>query len=185
MSPNQVAAASGGSVKVLDVGKRTRDDADRWALAARGSFVDGALSLDVGFTFDTRTNGLICVVYNTLGEDVAALKAVLTKRYGKPASTSSYGPTQNANLTAARQDRIHLGSGASSCCDAMHIGRGLIGTIGWAAGDGPWSCHRPCRNEVAPGPHRSAIHPPPHSEPFPHRHAPCMLLNETTPETTA
>jgi hypothetical protein len=109
MNPDQVATASGGSVKVLDAGKQTRDDADHWVLAAQGSFADGALRLDVGFTFDTRTNGLICVMYNAFGEDVAALKAVLIKRYGKPASTSSYGPTET--LTWRQPDKIEFTSG--------------------------------------------------------------------------
>jgi hypothetical protein len=109
MSPEQVAAASRGSVKVLDVGRQTRDDADHWVLAAQGSFVDDALRLDVGFTFDTRTNGLNCVMYNAAGGDVATLKAVLVKRYGKPASASSYGSTEI--LTWRQPDKIEFTSG--------------------------------------------------------------------------
>jgi hypothetical protein len=109
MSPEQVAASSSGSVKILDVGKQTRDDADHWVLAAEGSFVDGGLRLAVGFTFDTTTNGLKCVMYNATGDNVAALKSVLVKRYGKPASTSSYGPTET--LTWQQPDQIEFTSG--------------------------------------------------------------------------
>jgi hypothetical protein len=118
MSPEQVAAASGGSVKVLDVGKQTRDDADHWVLAAQGSFVEGALNLDVGFTFDTRTNGLKCVMYNATGDDVANLKAALVRRYGKPASTSSYGPTETS--TWRQPDKIEFISGQEPSVVVTH-----------------------------------------------------------------
>jgi hypothetical protein len=118
MTPEQVAAASGGSVKVLDAGKQTRDDADHWVLAAQGSFVDGALHYSVGFTFDTRTNGLKCVMYNALGPDVATLKAVLIQRYGAPASTDSFGPVEQ--LTWQQPDRIEFTVGQGPAVVVTH-----------------------------------------------------------------
>jgi opacity protein-like surface antigen len=118
MSPEQVAAASGGSVKVLGVGKQTRDEADHWVLAAQGSTVQDGLNLGVGFTFDTRTNGLKCVMYNALGNDVATLKAALVRRYGKPASVNSYG---SAETLAWRQpDTIEFTSGPGPAVVVTH-----------------------------------------------------------------
>ncbi len=118
MSPEQVAAASGGSVKILDAAKQTRDDADHWVIAAQGSFVDGTLKLDAGFMFDTRTNGLRCVMYNAIGDDVATLKTVLLKRYGEPASTSSYGPTET--LTWRQPNKIDFTSGQGPAVVVTH-----------------------------------------------------------------
>jgi hypothetical protein len=94
MSPDQVAAASDGSVNVMPADKQTRDDVDHWVTAVEGSYDDGAAHGEVGFMFDTRTNGLKCVAYNTSGPGVAILRATLLKRFGKPSSSGSYGPVE-------------------------------------------------------------------------------------------
>jgi hypothetical protein len=84
MTPEQVAAASSGAVQVLPLSQRTRNDADRWELAAKGTYKDGSLTIDAGFTFDTQHGGLTCVMYNVRGDDVTVLRETLGKRYGKP-----------------------------------------------------------------------------------------------------
>jgi hypothetical protein len=94
MTPDKVVAASAGKVKVLPVADQTRNEADHWVLAAQGTYQDGGLSLQVGFTFDTSGGGLKCVLYNASGDDVEALRTLLVKRYGKPAEESSFGQTR-------------------------------------------------------------------------------------------
>lgn len=84
MTPEQVAAASQGAVQVLPPSQRTRNDADQWEMAARGTYKDGGLMVDAGFTFDTRHGGLRCVLYNVMGDDVTLLRDTLGKRHGKP-----------------------------------------------------------------------------------------------------
>jgi hypothetical protein len=96
MTAEQVVAASGGSVKLLPPGERTRNDPDQWELAAQGNFLDGALTLPVGFTFDTKTGGLQCVMYNASGSDVEVLRGLLDKRYGKPKTESDYGSARGS-----------------------------------------------------------------------------------------
>ncbi len=94
MTAEQVAAASSGMVTLLPVAQRTRDEADHWELAAQGMLTEGALHLPVGFTFDTRTGGLKCVMYNARDADVEAIHTMLVKRYGKPANDSRFGAMQ-------------------------------------------------------------------------------------------
>jgi hypothetical protein len=95
MSPDEVVAASNGRVQKLPAANRTRDDADHWELAAQGSYIDGTLNMPVGFTFDTKTGGLKCVMYNASGDDVAALRQSLEKHYGKAAEESDFMTTHS------------------------------------------------------------------------------------------
>jgi hypothetical protein len=106
MTPEQVASASDGKVKVLASADQTRDPGDDWIMADQGTWSDGTISGDVGFMFDAKTNALRCVVYNTTGDNVAPLKAAFLQRYGKPASVSTYGPT--LTLTWHPADKIEL-----------------------------------------------------------------------------
>jgi hypothetical protein len=106
MTPEQVAAASDNKVKVLAATDQTRDPGDDWVMADQGTWSDGTVNGDVGFMFDAKTNRLKCVVYNTTGHNVAPLKAAFLQRYGKPASTSTYGPT--VTLTWKPADKIEL-----------------------------------------------------------------------------
>jgi hypothetical protein len=69
MTPEQVAAASSGAVQVLPSSQRTRNDVDRWEMAAKGTYKDGSLTMDAGFTFDTQHGGLTCVMYNVRASD--------------------------------------------------------------------------------------------------------------------
>jgi len=106
MTPEQVAAASGGTVKVLPAAQRTRNDDDHWELAAEGTYIDGTLRLPVGFTFDTERGGLKCVMYNAMGADVEGLRGALVKRYGKPSKESSFGASNT--LAWHTPDEIEL-----------------------------------------------------------------------------
>ena len=106
MTPDQVVAASGGTVKMLPSAQRTRNDYDQWELAAEGRYMDGKLGLTVGFTFDTGKGGLKCVMYNALGADAEALRLALINRYGKPSSESSFAATHT--LTWRTPDNIEL-----------------------------------------------------------------------------
>jgi hypothetical protein len=90
MTPEQVVAASSGTVKVLPIAQRIRNEKDHWEIGVEGSYTDGPLKLMVGFMFDTQGGGLRCVVYNAFGSDVEALQAALVKRYGKPIDENSF-----------------------------------------------------------------------------------------------
>lgn len=106
MTPEQVAAASAGGVMVLPPAKRTRDDADHWEIAAEGSYTDGMLTFPVGFTFDTQSGGLKCVMYNALGNDVEALRIAMVKRYGNPSAESDF--MSSHTMTWRTPDSIEL-----------------------------------------------------------------------------
>jgi hypothetical protein len=82
MTPEQVAAASSGNVKVVQEDDR-EPSGDRTEVAATGSFpVDGRF-LSVGFMFDSVTGGLKCVAYNAVGDDVRMVKERLVSKYGQ------------------------------------------------------------------------------------------------------
>jgi hypothetical protein len=117
MSPDQVVSASAGSVKIIPTDKETRDDTDHWVMAAQGSFTDGAIRGEVGFMFDTKTNGLTCVAYNTTGSNVAILKATLIKRFGKPGSTGNYGPAEM--MSWEKPDKIDYAAGQGPAAAVM------------------------------------------------------------------
>lgn len=106
MTPEQVVAASSGTATVMPPAQRTREDADHWELAAEGTYVDNALHLSVGFTFDTQSGGLKCVMYNAREAEVTTLQQLLIKRYGKALKDSSFGGTQI--MTWDKPDKIEL-----------------------------------------------------------------------------
>ena len=83
MTPEQVAAASSGKVKVLPKSERQSMGNDQSEIAAMGTFVSAGRPLSIGFEFDTTTNGLNCVLYNANGNDVALVKDTLIKQYGQ------------------------------------------------------------------------------------------------------
>jgi len=85
MTPEQVAAASKGMVKVLPANARNTQGLANLQEAAAGTHKDGNLLLDVRFSFNTGTNGLDCVTYALRNAaQNALLKDTLTKRYGPP-----------------------------------------------------------------------------------------------------
>jgi hypothetical protein len=90
MTPEQVAKASQGTVKVIPPDKRTRDAADQNEMAAEGKYLTEKLALDVGFMFDPAGGGLACVMYNALGDDALRLGKILAGRYGAPSKESDF-----------------------------------------------------------------------------------------------
>jgi hypothetical protein len=108
MTPEQVAAASSGSDKVLPNAKRQSGGGDHSEIAAMGTFVSGGHTLSAGFQFDTVTGGLTCVLYNAMGDDVAALKDVLVKKYGQGQESEFMG---GSSVTWQTPDVIELAIG--------------------------------------------------------------------------
>jgi hypothetical protein len=85
MTPEQVAAASRGTVKVIPQAQRKRIEEAKMESGAEGTFKDGDLELHVAFSFDTRGTGLVAVGYNVM--DAAQndrLKDWLVRKYGAP-----------------------------------------------------------------------------------------------------
>jgi hypothetical protein len=88
MTPEQVAAASFGKIRVLPKGERQAGADDHSEIAAEGVYPIDGHTLAVGLQFDTRTNGLTCVLYNGSGDDVALIRDMLVAKYGKTEETS-------------------------------------------------------------------------------------------------
>jgi hypothetical protein len=82
MTPEQVAAASGGNVKVVPKAER-KDTGGNSEMAAVGTFTMGGRTLSGGFQFNTVTNGLECVIYGANGNQVPIVTDLLTKKYGQ------------------------------------------------------------------------------------------------------
>jgi hypothetical protein len=85
MTPEQVASASKGAVKIIPQAQRKRIEEAKMESGAEGTFTDGELRLHVAFSFDTGGTGLVAVGYNVL--DAAQndlLKDWLTRKYGPP-----------------------------------------------------------------------------------------------------
>ncbi len=95
MTPEQVVAASSGTVQLLPSGERTRNDDDHWEISAKGRVSDGGSTTDVGFMFDTKGRGLTCVLYNARGGEAEKLGAKLTSELGKPKKDENDGPMRD------------------------------------------------------------------------------------------
>lgn len=112
MTPEQVASASKGAVN--EIPPAQRDKGGITESAAKGTYSDGAMKMSVGFLFDTKTEGLICVVYSVL--DAAQnemLEAAMVKRYGPPDHSFDV-PRMGKDLTwKNKTDSIELVGGAS------------------------------------------------------------------------
>jgi hypothetical protein len=85
MTPEQVASASQGAVKVLPPSQRKRIEEAKMESDAEGTFTDGKLRLHVAFSFDTGGAGLVAVGYNVLdpGQN-DLLQEWLVRKYGPP-----------------------------------------------------------------------------------------------------
>ena len=88
MTPEQVAAASRGAVKVIAPAQRKRLAEIKLENAAEGTYAEGTLTLRVHFSFDTDSGGLAMVGYGVLNAaQNGLLKAWLIKRHGPPQSS--------------------------------------------------------------------------------------------------
>jgi hypothetical protein len=109
MTPEQVVKASGGHVKLLQ-GAEQRTVAPDMRHGAEGTYSDGAVSLQVRFTFDPRNgNGLNCVFYAVTDDKQSpALKDLMIKRYGPPSKEGGVAVLGMTDLTWEKPDDINL-----------------------------------------------------------------------------
>lgn len=107
MTPEQVAQASRGAVRVIPPSARKPlPDTDLTA-AAEGSFTDGALRLLVRFGFDSK--GLAIVAYAvTDPRQNEALRAWLIRRHGEPQRTGGLPAIGMETVTWDGEDEIEL-----------------------------------------------------------------------------
>ena len=90
-TPEQLAQASGGAVKVLPPAQRTHHG-DPWnsVTSARGTYVDGNLRLKLTFSFDLKSGGLNCIVFESAdGSSGKLLQKMFVGLYGPPKTSSN------------------------------------------------------------------------------------------------
>jgi hypothetical protein len=89
MTPEQVASASKGTVRVLPKAERKVIKEAKMESGAEGTYRDGMLELHVMFSFDTDGSGLKVIGYNvTDAAQNDLLKTWLIKKYGEPKNKS-------------------------------------------------------------------------------------------------
>jgi hypothetical protein len=123
MTPDQVAQASGGAVKVLAPAMRTQHAAPFDSVtAASGTYVEGALKLSMSFSFDLTTNGLSCIIFETMDPSQnKTLKESFARRYGPPQTTGGAPDLGMDSFAWYKPDEVMLtlmtdsGSFASVC----------------------------------------------------------------------
>lgn len=87
MTPEQVAKASKGAAKVIPPAKRRTGGAVESGATAAQSL--GPVKMAVGFLFDAKTHGLVCVISTVDDHSTnAQLESELLKRLGQPRKTS-------------------------------------------------------------------------------------------------
>jgi hypothetical protein len=91
-TPEQLAQASGGAVKALPPATRVKHPAPWDSMtAARGTYVEGNLHLDLVFSFDLKSGGLNCIVFTSAkGSPGKLLKEMLIKQYGAPKTSANH-----------------------------------------------------------------------------------------------
>ena len=116
MTPDQVAEASGGAAKVLAPAMRTRHAAPFDSeTAAAGTYSDGALTLDLSFSFDLTTNGLTCIILTAADPSQNdMLKDSLVRRYGPPQDTGGLPAMQTFTWYKPDEVGLTLIAGAQS-----------------------------------------------------------------------
>jgi hypothetical protein len=114
MSPEQVIAASQGTVSIVPSASRERSAEDHWEMSARGKHLYGQpavqVAVDVAFLFDTGGAGLKCVLFNALGQDAVAVKAILVARYGAPSAESEFMGSRSSVWTKPDAIEYTLGT---------------------------------------------------------------------------
>jgi hypothetical protein len=114
MTPEQVARASRGAVQAIPAAQRTRIPEVKLESGAEGTFSDGALRLQVGFSFDIPGGGLAMVQYAVLNaEQSGQLKEWMVRRYGQPQSVSGVPAIgmEILNWTTGDEISLHLMTG--------------------------------------------------------------------------
>lgn len=88
MTPEQVAAASRGTVTVIPKAKRTQLTDLKMEHGAEGTYTDGKLTLRVNFSFDTSGGGLAMVGYGAMDPaQNTMLQDWMAQKFGPPQST--------------------------------------------------------------------------------------------------
>jgi len=90
MTPEQVATASQGAVKIVPESERAGNEDDGWEIAAKGRYNYHSLVMNVEFAFDLDSGGLKCVFYNGSGPKSVLIKEMLTTKFGPPEATKRF-----------------------------------------------------------------------------------------------
>ena len=123
-TPEQVAQASGGAVRVLPAGKRKKHP-QPWnsETAAAGTYVEGALHLDLSFSFDLKSGGLNCIVFSAVGNSPDSLfKQMFVGLNGAPQTSEDHKDLGMQTFSwSGKKDQVGLtlmkagGSFATQC----------------------------------------------------------------------
>jgi hypothetical protein len=91
-TPEQLAQASAGAVKALPPASRERHAAPWNSMtAARGTYVEGNLRLNLVFSFDLKSGGLNCIVFTSAkGSPGKLLQKMLFGLYGPPKTSANH-----------------------------------------------------------------------------------------------
>lgn len=110
MTPDQVAQASSGAVNVLPPAKRKKHPAPfNSETAAEGVYTDGALRLNLSFSFDLKNGGLTCVIFTTVDPSQNELfKQSFIRRHGPPDDTGGFSDAGMDTFTWFKPDEIGL-----------------------------------------------------------------------------
>jgi hypothetical protein len=110
MTPEQVAQASGGAVNVLPPAKRTTHPAPfNSETAAEGLYTEGALKLNLSFSFDLKSGGLTCVIFASEDPSQNELfKQSFMRRYGPPDDTGGFADAGMYTYTWYKPDEVGL-----------------------------------------------------------------------------
>jgi hypothetical protein len=109
MTPEQVAGASKGAVKIIPQAQRKRIEEAKMESGAEGTFSDGELKLHVAFSFDTGGSGLNAVGYDALDPaQNELLKAWLVRKYGPPDSKGGLPAIGLTTWDWAKPDEIEM-----------------------------------------------------------------------------
>jgi hypothetical protein len=121
MTPEQVAKASNGGIHVIPEAERKTVEDAKLRTGAEGTYKDGDLTLNVGFSFDTTTGGLKCVFYSVSdGRQNAVLRDLLVKRFGEPSGRSSLPAIGMNAMNWDKPDEIYLQWVKENPANVMH-----------------------------------------------------------------
>ena len=121
MSPEEVAAASSGAVKVLPQNERLKIASAGLEYAASGTYRDDTLLLNLRFSFDLETKGLECVAYAVQDPaQNALLKETLIKHFGPPQNENGLSAIGMEELSWTEGDHIDFTSMPDERATVIH-----------------------------------------------------------------
>lgn len=91
-TPEQLVKVSGGAVRILPLQMRQTDSTPRNSvMAAKSSYIDGNLHLQLSFSFDSKSGGLNCIVFDAaMGSPAHQLKQMFFALNGRPDTAANY-----------------------------------------------------------------------------------------------